>query len=133
MKLRHKQNGITLSGLIMGCIVLGSLALVGMKLWPVYNEKFKVDIAMDKLASTPEGNRMGRRSMAKVLQKQFDINDVAPVPEAQLAKKLQLSKKKGSKNKLVTLEYEIRSPLTEELDVVLKYNKTVEMGAEQTD
>ena len=74
MKLRREQTGITLSGMIMGCIVLGILALGTMKLWPVYNEKFKVDLAMDRLATAPEGNRLGRTSMAKLLQKQFDVD-----------------------------------------------------------
>ena len=133
MTLRHKQLGITLSGLIMGCVVLGGCALVAMKLFPLYNQKMKVDLAMEKLASTPEAGRMGTRSMAKVLQKQFDVNDVEFVKFSKLHKLLKVTPKKGSNPKTVNLSYEIRGPLFAELDVVLKYDKTVALGGTKTD
>lgn len=131
MNLRHQQRGVSLSGLIMACVVIGAVALVAMKLFPIYNEKFKVDLAMDKLASTPEASRMSKREMAKVLQAQFDVNDVQPVKSNKLAKMLKVSGKGGQKS--VNFAYEVRGPLFGELDVVLVYDKTVVLGASKTD
>lgn len=126
------QRGMTLTGLIMGCIALGGAALVGMKLWPVYNEKMKVDMAMDKLAGAPEGARMTTRGMAKLLQKQFDVNDVDSIDERRLPKLLKVERLKG-KGKEVTLAYEIRSEFFSNLDIVMNYNKSVQLGEPTSD
>lgn len=131
MTLRHKQLGVTLTGLITACIVLGGAALVGMKLWPIYNEKLKVDTAMQKLASSPEGSRMNTRAMAVVLQKQFDVNDVEPVDPRKLPKYLTVVKRKNLKE--VTFAYEIRRPFFSNLDIVMNYAKTVELSSGKTD
>jgi len=128
-----KQKGITLSGTIIGCIVIGACALLVMKLWPVYNEKFKVDLAMEKLEGSPEAYRWGRVEIARSMQKQFDIDGIEPMHPTALPKALKIEKLKGSKSKFVTLIYEIRSPLSAELDVILNYNKTIEMASPTTD
>ena len=133
MNLERKQRGITLTGMIMGCIVLGGAALLFMKLWPVYNEKFKVDLAMDKLATHPEGARLTKLAASKELMKQFDVNDVDTFSEVELRRTLEVKPKKGSHNKLASLKYEIRAPLFGDLDVVMKYDKTVELGGVKTD
>jgi hypothetical protein len=133
MNFIRNQKGITLTGMLLGCVVLGAFALLFMKLWPVYNDKFKVDAAMERLQSTAGAERMSRKAIARLLQKQFDVNGIEPIDPHALAKTLKVSKKKGSKNKLITLAFEIRSPVLEDLDVVLKYNKTVEFEREKTD
>ncbi len=128
----RKQRGITLSGMIAACVVLGAVALVGMKLWPVYNEKFKVDLAMDKLASTPEGSRMSKVAMSKVLEKQFDVNGVTSIHPHKLPKMLKVDRVKGG-GKQVTLAYEIRGQLFGDLDAALNYSKTIQFGQQKTD
>jgi hypothetical protein len=127
-----KQRGITLSGMIMGCIILGVVALIGMKLWPVYNEKFKVDVAMDKLASSPEGVRLGRVAMARILEKQFDVNGLDTIDPRKLPKMLKVDRIKGG-GKQVTLAYEIRGQLFGDLDAALNYSKTIQFGVAKTD
>ena len=131
MKMKRQQRGVSLSGLIIASIVLGSVALVGMKLFPIYNEKFKVDLAMDKLASAPEGARLNRLGMSRILQNQFDVSDIDSIPYQQLPKMLQISEKGSTKK--VTLAYEIRGPLFSNLDVIMKYSKTVEFQRAATD
>jgi hypothetical protein len=132
MKLDKRQRGITLTGLIMGCIVLGTAALIVMKLWPLYNEKFKVDQAMDRLATNPDGARMTKAAMVNAIMRQFDVNDVDRFDTPGLAKVITVGKKKGSPNRLVIMAYEIRSPLFANLDVIMSYNKTIEFGPVKT-
>ena len=128
-----KQRGITLTGLIAASVVFGAVAVTGMKLWPVYNEKFKVDMAMDKLAAAPEGARLTKVAAARVLERQFDVQDVDTIDFNKLMKILDLKQKKSSPNKLATLAYEIRGPFFSNLDIVMKYEKTVELGAPSSD
>ncbi|MGE0486548.1 MAG: DUF4845 domain-containing protein [Gammaproteobacteria bacterium] len=130
---RKRQSGITLTGLIMSCIVLGGAALTGMKLWPIYNEKFKVDVGMDKLAALPEGARMNKLALANALQKQFDVQDVDSLKESDVRKILKVGPIKGQPGKYASFTYEIRRPFFANLDVVMNYDKTVRLAGDKTD
>ena len=133
MNLKSNQQGISLSGLIMACIVLGTIAFLFMKLFPIYNEKMKVDQAMDRLANNVDGARMTKRAMVKAIMRQFDVNDVENFDTPTLTKRLQVGRKKGSKGKIITLAYEIRGPLFSNLDIIMNYSKVIEFGPVRTD
>lgn len=133
MKTRTSQRGITLSGLIMASIVLGVVALTIMKLWPVYNEKIKVDQAMAKLAADPDGFRMTKQQMVNAIMRQFDVSDVETFDTPRLNKTLQVGRKKHSPNKVVMLAYEIRAPLFSNLDIIMNYKNVIEFGPAKTD
>jgi hypothetical protein len=119
--MKYLQRGITLSGLIYTCIILGFIALVVMKLFPLYNEKMKVDFAMEKVASTAGSGALSKMELVKNIMRQFEVSDVDVWSTTEFTKALKVEKPKGSKIKVMSLDYEIRGPLFGELDVVLKY------------
>ena len=123
--MKYAQRGITLSGLIYSCIIIGFIALVAMKLFPLYNEKTKVDFAMEKVAGTPGSASISKNELVKSIMKQFEISDVDRWKTPEFAKLLSVKKHKKGKN--MTLKYEIRGPLFGELDVVLKYENQLEL------
>ena len=123
MHSKRHQRGITLSGLIYACIILGIAALFLMRLFPLYNEKLKVDFAMNKVLETPNAGKMTKRDIIKVMQRQFEVSDVDRWNDAELAKILDVKPLKNGAGKSVSLNYEIRGPLVGELDIVLTYDK----------
>lgn len=133
MMQKNGQYGITLSGFIVAAILFGGAAITVMKLWPVYNEKMKVDMAMDKLAAMPEGARMNKLAAARALERQFDVQDVDSLDFKTLMKYLEVYQEKGTRSKLASLVYEIRAPFFSNLDIVMNYEKTVELGSVTTD
>lgn len=133
MNSKRRQRGITLSGLIMSCIVLGAVSLVAMKMWPVYNEKMKVDQAMEHLSANPDVSRMGKSEIVQALMRQFDVSDVDRFDTPGLTKVVTVGKKKGTNQKVVMMEYEIRAPLFGNLDVIMKYRNVKEFGPATTD
>src|ERR1700712_172412 len=48
---RHNQRGVTLFGLLVWAIVIGFLALLGMRVFPTVNEYLTIQRAVDKIAS----------------------------------------------------------------------------------
>ena len=66
-------------------------------------------------------------------QRQFDVQDIDTIEYKNLPRVLQLENVRGSANKLLSLKYEIRAPFFSDLDVVLKYNKAVELKSGGTD
>ena len=133
MHSKGRQLGVTLSGLIMALIVLSTLALFGMRLWPLYNEKMKVDQAMEHLAADPAAARMGKTEIVREIMRQFEVSDVDRFDTPGLAKVTTVGKKKGTSIKVVMVEYEIRSPLFSNLDVLMNYRNVKEFGPVQAD
>ncbi len=130
---KERQLGVTLSGLIMTLIVLSTVALAGMRLWPLYNEKMKVDQAMDRLAADPSAARMGKAEVVKAIMRQFDVSDVDRFDTPGLSKVITVGKKKGTSIKVVIMAYEIRTPLFSNLDVVMSYRNVKEFGPVRVD
>ena len=125
--MRHVQRGVTLSGLIYSCIIIGFVALVAMKLFPLYNEKMKVDFALEKVANTAGSGDQSKMELVKAIMRQFEVSDVDRWGTQEFAKLLKVKKEKGKKNKTMTLDYEVRGPLFGELDVVLKYSNSLDL------
>jgi len=133
MNRSYRQRGITLSGLIYVCIIVAGILVTFMKLFPLYNEKTKVDLALEKVASQSEAERLSKAQIVKLIGRQFEVSDVDRWRMADFAKILQVKKDKKGKGKTMSLAYEIRGPFFGELDVVLKYNKVLKLGETVTD
>lgn len=129
----NRQRGITLSGLIYVCIILGIIAVTGMKLFPLYNEKTKVDFALTKVGTAKEAERMSKAQLVRLIGRQFEVSDVDRWRMVEFAKILQVKKMKNGKGKTMSLDYEIRGPFFGDLDVVLKYSKSLVLSKAETD
>jgi len=129
---RFSQLGVSLTGLIFWCALLGGAALVAMKLFPLYNEKMKVDFAMEKVAGDPEAGNWTKPDLAKAIMKQFEVSDVDRWTMAEFSKLLEVERASDTK-RVMSLSYEIRGPLFGDLDIVLNYDRALELPPSKTD
>jgi hypothetical protein len=104
-----------------------------MKLFPLYNERTKVNFSLEKVASQPESAKMSKTQIVKLIGRQFEVFEVRRWSTTEFKKILKIEKSKGSAGKVMKLNYEIRGPLFGELDVVLKYDRTLKLGEPVTD
>jgi len=128
MNRKHSCGAITVSSFIYSCIILGIIAIVAMKLFPLYNEKMKVDLALEKVAGQAESARISKTAIAKLILRQFEVSEVRRWSTREFTKLMKIAKIKGGKGKMMSLRYEIRGPFFGELDIVLKYDKTLRLG-----
>lgn len=124
----YKQRGMTLISLLIVVSLLAVVALIVMKLFPLYNESFKVTSSLESVAGQSGVGSKSSAELQKLLLRSFEIQDVDQFNEYNLKKYLKVSKKKGTKDRDMTMKYEIRGPLFGDLDAVLKYDKTVAIG-----
>lgn len=127
MTSRRLQQGVSLSGLIFWCVLLGGASMIGMKLFPLYNEKMKVDFAFEEVMREPSIGNWTKQDIVKAIMKQFEVSDVDRWSTVEFSKLLQLEPARAGRGRLVSLYYEIRGPLCCKLDVVLNYEKEVEL------
>ena len=80
--MRKFQLGVSLSGLLMGCVILIALAVLGMKLFPSYMEFFAIKKAVTAMANEKRG-----ASVAEI-RKSFDaravVDDISTVKGSDL-------------------------------------------------
>jgi len=129
---RFSQLGVSLSGLIFWCALLGGAALIAMKLFPLYNEKMKVDFALEKVAADPEAGNWTKPDITKAVMKQFEVSDVDRWTFAEFTKLLDVERTTTG-GRVMSLNYEIRGPLFGQLDIVLNYDRALELPRSATE
>ena len=121
---KAKQRGVSLGGLLFWCVMLGGAALVGMKVFPLYSEKMKVDQAMVNVGGSASGSST-KAELAKAMMRQFEVSDVNRWTDSQFAALLKAGPTGVGRQRAMALDYDLRTPFFGDLDIVLKYHKVV--------
>lgn len=119
----HRQRGMTAIGWV---IVLGLIAfftLITLRLVPLYLEYGKVASVLESLENEPGITRASKAEIYKLISRRFDVNDVSNVDPRDATIE--------SKNGVLTvnMNYERRTKIAGNIDVVVTFDKTVEVVA----
>ena len=123
----QKQSGITFIGFLIACSLVIFFAYLGMRLWPIVNEKMKVDQSMENISVRDDVATLNRNGLGKYMLRNFEVEDVDQFERmADLKDIFTVQKIKGKKKRLMQMTYEIRRPVIgEKLDVIYKYHKSI--------
>ena len=120
--MRSSQRGMTLIGFIIVLTVAGVFAYVGMKLFPMYSEYYAVVSAMKALQAEPNVGKMSPEQIRQLLSRKFNISYVDSV------KRDNISLVREGPGYNLTIAYEVRREMIYNLDVVGKFQNTVQLG-----
>ncbi|MFN2339342.1 MAG: DUF4845 domain-containing protein [Gammaproteobacteria bacterium] len=123
MKGLQKQRGMTAIGWI---IVLGLIAfftLVILRLTPLYLEYSKVSSVLESLENEPGITRQSKVAIQTLISRRFEINDVRNVDP----KTAVIESRNGRLT--VTMDYERRTNMAGNIDLVVSFNKSIEVIA----
>lgn len=121
MRLAVGQRGITLIGFIIVLAIAGFFFFIGAKLFPIYTEYYAVKGAMLKVQQTPGSARLNPEQVWKILDATFYTSYVDSVQRTDV----QLIRQNGY---FLRIAYEVRKPLVYNLDIVAKFDHSVELG-----
>jgi len=76
--MRH-QRGVTLSGLLVSCVVIIFVALLGFKLFTPYTEYFSIKKTFKSIAANPEVKNGGKREMTQVWERYATIERITAI------------------------------------------------------
>lgn len=124
MRMPHKQRGMGLLGWMFILGMIGFIALLGLKVGPLYMQWGKVTSSMEGVAAELATKKATKRDIRNMLQRRLDVNDVEQVD---LDEHLTIKRVKGGKME-ITIAYEARAPLFKNLSVVADFAKTVSAG-----
>ncbi len=127
------QRGFTFIGFVVVCVLVGFAALVVMKLFPLYNESFKVRAALEAIASQPDIAQKSAHEIRTLVMRNFEVSDVDRFTDATLKNALSVKRDPSGKQRLVRMAYEARGPLFGNLDVVLKIDESITIAGAATE
>lgn len=124
MSTLNRQRGLSIWELLFYSVLIGIAALVIIKIFPLYMEKFKVVKSMKEISLALDARQIDEREIKVRLLKHFEIEDVDRFERPDdLKKVLTVTKNKDNANRTMSMIYEIRAPFVADLDLVLKVNE----------
>jgi len=118
-KTAWRQQGLTFWGWLVVIVLVGFFGVVTMRLTPLYLEYFRIAASLESLKSEPGITRKPRHEVRRLLSRRFDINDVRTIK----AKDVRI---RGGAGVLeVSVDYEARTHLMANLDVVARFRRVV--------
>jgi hypothetical protein len=119
---KDRQQGITvISGLVI-LVGLGFVALIALRVTPIYIDYFTVRSTLEGLRKEPEIARMTTFDIHKTIQKRFDIGYV------DIVKAKQTKVLRQGNERYLELVYEDRRPVIGNVDVVAKFNINIPLS-----
>lgn len=121
--MERKQKGITLMSFVIVLIVVGFFALMAMKLFPMYSEYNNLRSVMNEFAKQPNSASLTSAQAFADLERRFNIAYVSSVKKEHV----KIIRGAGRSSQL-NIAYEVRTPLLGNLDVVGKFDNTVDLN-----
>lgn len=121
--MQSRQQGITLMSFVVVLVVVGFFALMAMKLFPMYSEYNNLKGVMADFAAEPNSASLTSAQAYVDLEKRFNIAYVSSVKKEHV--KIIRGAGRGSQ---LNIAYEVRVPLIANLDVVGKFDNTVDLN-----
>lgn len=114
-----KQRGMTVIGMLLLIIVIAFVALIGMKVVPMYIQMFTVKSSIESIRKEPQLAQMSPIDIQNAIQKRFDIGYVDNIT----ARDLKIRNDRGGR--VLDLVYQDERDLFYGLSVVLKVNEVI--------
>lgn len=127
-KMLNEQRGVTFLGWCIILAIIGYFVLFTLRLFPLYNEKMIVNAAMESVASRPGVEKMSDADVLKNFLRTVQVGGAQRFDDRSIKElaKIEKPKQKGEARKL-TVTFEIRNKFFQDIDLVLNYNKSVEL------
>jgi hypothetical protein len=123
MKSIHRQRGMTPIGWILVFLLIAFFTLIALKLVPIYLDSFTVGSVISDLKKEPGIAAKTPREVLSMIEKRLDINMVKGV------KADDIFIEKVGDSMTISAEYEVRENLMGNVDLVVSFNKSVEVTA----
>jgi len=120
MQLKNKQKGLTGVSIMVLLVALAFIAIIFLKIMPVYFDAFKVG---DVVTAMKDERSLGDKSISEIrtmILKRLDVNMVTDV----VKEDIDIEKTKDVI--FIDVEYEVRKNMFGNLDVVIHFTKSVE-------
>lgn len=122
MRVIHRQQGMTLISLVFLMCGIGFVAMLVLKVGPIYLEHSKVTASLAAVEESVDALNTSDSEIREMVRKRFDLNYVTNVT----ARDLVITKSGGYLK--VQLQYEVVKNIMGNLSVLVEFNDVIEVG-----
>jgi hypothetical protein len=119
MERSGRQGGMTVIGMLLSIMVIAFVALIGMKVVPMYIQYFSIKSTIESIRKEPQLAQMSPLDIQNAIQKRFDIGYVDRIT----ARDLKIRSERSGR--VLDLVYQDERSLFYGLHVVLKVNESI--------
>ena len=116
-----QQRGMTVIGMLLLLIVIGFVALIAMKVIPMYIELYTIKSTIESIRKEPQLAQMSMQDIQNAIQRRFDIGYVERIT----ARDLKIKDDPSGRGRVLELVYDDERELFYGLFVLLKVNETI--------
>jgi Tfp pilus assembly major pilin PilA len=117
-----RQRGMTVIGMLLLIIVIAFIALIGMKVVPMYIQYYSIKSTVESIRKEPQLAQMSAQDIHNGIQKRFDIGYVENI------KASDLKVRNDRSGRVIDLVYQDERELFYKLFVVLKVNESIPLS-----
>lgn len=117
-----RQRGMTVIGMLLVIIVIAFVALIAMKVVPMYVQYYSIKSTIESIRKEPQVAQMTPQDIQNAIQKRFDIGYVDNIT----ARDLKI--RNDPKGRVLDLVYQDERTLFYGLSVVLKVNEAIPLN-----
>jgi len=126
--LSNKQRGIGFLGWTTILGVFACFVLLGLRIFPLYNEKFTVISAMNSVANQPNAAKMSTKDIRKYFLRNMEIANTTRFTDASVKKLAKIVTDKKTKKRYLHVVYEGRNVLVKDIKLLIEFDHMVELG-----
>lgn len=116
------QRGMSLIGMLLLLIVISFVALIAMKVVPMYIQYYSIKSTIESIRKEPQLAQMSTQDIQNGIQKRFDIGYVDNIS----ARDLKIRNERGGR--VIDLVYTDERELFYKLFVALKVNESIPLN-----
>lgn len=117
-----RQRGMTVIGMLLLLVVIAFVALIAMKVVPMYVQYYSIKSTIESIRKEPQVAQMSAQEIQNAIQKRFDIGYVENVT----ARDLKIRNDRSGR--VLDLVYQDERALFYGLSVVLKVNEAIPLN-----
>jgi len=111
-----KQRGLSLTGLLVGAVILIFASILGMKLIPAYMQDAQIKNIFTIIANDPEMQDATPRAILQSFSNRADVDNVTAIK----AEDIDIAKDEG--RLVLSASYEVRIPMVSNISLLLEFS-----------
>ena len=116
MKLRQRQSGMSIPGLLIVMIMVGFFLMCAIRMSPPYFEYLSVKDIISRIANEHDSEKQGISQIRRKIANIFNSNQIYELEP----REVEVYRKKGKT--YIDASYEVRIPIMGRIDAVLKFD-----------
>ena len=124
-----KQSGMTFIGLVLVLAIIALVTVFVLRLFPLYNEKFQVEAAMNSVASQPDSATGNVADTRRAFLRAISVSNVNRFNDANIKDHIDIIKPAGrGQPPMMHVHYQSTNKLFADIQLLLVFDKQIPLG-----